>query len=163
MIAYIGIGSNLGDRLENLRAAVSKLTRIGEVIRTSPVYETTPVGLREQPLFLNAVVEVATGFAPQGMIDELLRIEKELGRDRNHNQQDAPRIIDLDLLLLGDAISSDSVARVPHPRMHNRKFVLQPLSDLTPELVHPVEEQTIDELLHELDSDEQVTVFAETL
>ena len=163
MIAYIGIGSNLGDRLENLRAAVSKLTRTGEVIRTSPVYETTPVGLREQPLFLNAVVEVATDLGPQQLVPRLLTIEKELGRDRNHNQQAAPRIIDLDLLLLGDMISSDSVAQVPHPRMHNRKFVLQPLSDLTPKLVHPAEKQTIDELLHELDSDEQVTVFAETL
>ena len=121
------------------------------------------MGLREQPLFLNAVVEVATDLAAQETIQRLLEIEKELGRDRHKNEPNGPRIIDLDLLLLGDMISSDSVAQVPHPRMHNRKFVLQPLSDLTPKLVHPVEKQTIGELLHELDSDEQVTVFAETL
>ena len=163
MIAYIGIGSNLGDRLEHLRRAVDKLTYIGQVSRVSPVYETTPVGIREQALFLNAAVEVATDLRPQEIVEGLLRIEKALGRDRDDNQRNGPRLIDLDLLLLGDTTSSDSAAQVPHPRMHLRRFVLQPLNDLAPELVHPVERRTVRELLSELDSDEQAALLAEPL
>jgi 2-amino-4-hydroxy-6-hydroxymethyldihydropteridine diphosphokinase len=128
--AYIGIGSNVGDRLMNLRAAVRKLgsTSGVRVVRSSSVYETAPVGGPEQGDFLNAVVEIETGLEPHELLAALQRIEKDLGRVRDMRW--GPRTIDLDLLSYDDQVVEDAELTVPHPRMHERAFVVVPLVEL---------------------------------
>ncbi len=128
--AYVGIGSNLGDRLENLRAAVRDLagTPNVRVVRSSNVYETSPVGGPEQGDFLNAVVEISTELEPHALLEALQRIENELGRVRA--DRFGPRTIDLDLLLYGNEEIDDPDLTVPHPRMRERAFVVVPLTEL---------------------------------
>jgi 2-amino-4-hydroxy-6-hydroxymethyldihydropteridine diphosphokinase len=146
--AYVGIGANLGDRLAALRAAVRRLGRGPgtRVPRCSPVYETAPWGpVPDQPAFLNAVCEVVTTRAPRGLLAHLLAIEAALGRVRGVAQ--GPRTIDLDLLLYDDLVLTEPGLVVPHPRLHERAFVLAPLADLAPDLRHPVRGATVRELL----------------
>lgn len=128
--AYVGVGSNMGDRLENLRAAVRDLARSPDVrvVRSSSVYETAPVGGPEQGDFLNAVVEISTELEPHALLEALQRIESELGRVRA--ERFGPRTIDLDLLLYGDEEIDDPDLTVPHPRMRERAFVVVPLTEL---------------------------------
>ena len=128
--AYVGIGSNLGDRLENLRSAVRGLSGTPDVrvVRTSSVYETAPVGGPEQGDFLNAVVEISTELEPRALLEALQRIENELGRVRA--ERNGPRTIDLDLLLYGDEEIDEPDLTVPHPRMLERAFVVVPLTEL---------------------------------
>jgi 2-amino-4-hydroxy-6-hydroxymethyldihydropteridine diphosphokinase len=133
-IAYIGLGSNLGDRLENVREAVRLLDAIDEVEvkRTSSVYETKPVGPR-QPDFLNAVVEIDTTLHARTLLGHMKRIELDLGRKPGEHW--GPREIDLDLLLYGDETIDEPALRVPHPELENRVFVLVPLGEIAPDLV----------------------------
>jgi 2-amino-4-hydroxy-6-hydroxymethyldihydropteridine diphosphokinase len=128
--AYVGIGSNLGDRLENLRTAVRELAGTPDVrfVRSSSVYETAPVGGPEQGDFLNAVVEISTELEPRALLEALQLIENELGRVRA--ERFGPRTIDLDLLLYGDEEIDEPDLTVPHPRMHERAFVVVPLMEL---------------------------------
>jgi 2-amino-4-hydroxy-6-hydroxymethyldihydropteridine diphosphokinase len=130
--AYIGLGSNVGDRLENLREAVRLLDAIDEVdvLRTSSVYETKPVGPR-QPDFLNAVAEIDTTLAARTLLGHMKRIELDLGR--KPTERWGPREIDLDLLLFGDETIDEPALHVPHPELENRAFVLVPLAELAPE------------------------------
>jgi 2-amino-4-hydroxy-6-hydroxymethyldihydropteridine diphosphokinase len=132
--AFIGLGSNLGDRLENLRAAVAALrTSDGiDVRRPSSVYDTDPVG-PSQPDFLNAVLEIETTLPAVDLLARLKAIEAELGRERGERW--GPRVIDLDLLLYGDQAIETDALNVPHPEMYERAFVLVPLGELAPELV----------------------------
>ncbi len=132
--AYIGLGSNVGDRMAMLRAALAELPRLGSLCGVSRVYETEPVGYAEQDNFLNAVVRLDTPLEPEALLAELKTAEARLGRlPRFLN---GPREIDLDLLLLGDVVrAADPV--LPHPRMGERRFVLEPLRDLAPELRIP--------------------------
>lgn len=149
--AYIALGSNLGDRDEYLRQALTALRQTPgvEVTRVSPVYETQPVGgPAGQGPYLNAVAEVRTERAARELLEELLALEQKFGRVRH--EKDGPRTLDLDLLLYGDLISQDERLIVPHPRMHERLFVLQPLAQLAPGLVHPLLQRTIADLLAEL-------------
>ena len=132
---YIGLGSNLGDRLAILNQAVAHLAALGSVTATSAIYETDPVGFVDQPSFLNAVVCLQTTLAPADLLANLLRIEQEMGRVRTF--PNAPRIIDLDLLLVGDVVIHTARLMVPHPAMHERAFVLVPLADIAPDLMHP--------------------------
>ena len=127
---YVGVGSNMGDRLENLRAAVGDLARSPDVrvVRSSSVYETAPVGGPEQGDFLNAVVEISTELEPHALLEALQRIESELGRVRA--ERFGPRTIDLDLLLYDDEEIDDPHLTVPHPRMRERAFVVVPLTEL---------------------------------
>jgi 2-amino-4-hydroxy-6-hydroxymethyldihydropteridine diphosphokinase len=143
--AYVGLGSNLGDRAGNLLLALRGMLDAGlPVARLSSVYETEPVGVpSEQPLFLNMVAELAldsdpasTQPTPEQLLARLLRIEYQLGRRRARPL--APRTIDLDLLLYGDARSETEYLTLPHPRLHLRRFVLAPLCELAPELTHPI-------------------------
>jgi 2-amino-4-hydroxy-6-hydroxymethyldihydropteridine diphosphokinase len=131
--AYLGLGSNLGDRSENLRRAVELLAaRDGvTVVRTSNVYESDPVG-PPQPDFLNAVAEIDTTLSARGLLDACLGVEAELGRVRQERW--GPRIIDIDLLVFGDEHIDEPDLTVPHPRMHERPFVLVPLAELAPDL-----------------------------
>lgn len=136
--AYIGLGSNLGDREEYLRRALAALAAEPEleVAAVSRVRETDPVGFLDQPRFLNAVAAVETGLPPCALLDRLLAVERELGRTRG-GPRFGPRTIDLDLLLYGAEVVQEPGLTVPHPRLHERRFVLEPLFELDPGLVVP--------------------------
>jgi 2-amino-4-hydroxy-6-hydroxymethyldihydropteridine diphosphokinase len=137
---YIGLGSNLGDREANLDRALDVLDGSipPSLIYCSGFYETEPVGVIDQPNFLNAVASVDPAkLSPREVLDRLLEIERELGRDRSKEQRWGPRIIDLDLLLYGDEVIDEPGLTVPHPRLAERRFVLEPLVELAPKLVLP--------------------------
>jgi 2-amino-4-hydroxy-6-hydroxymethyldihydropteridine diphosphokinase len=156
--AYIGLGANLGDRIATLRSAVQRLATLGHVTGISSLYETEPVGYLEQPRFLNAVVVLVSELAPIDLLHALLGIERELGRTRSF--PNAPRTLDLDLLLVDDVTLETTDMTLPHPRLHERAFVLVPLAELAPETVHPKSGQTIREMLRELPNRGGVEVYA---
>jgi 2-amino-4-hydroxy-6-hydroxymethyldihydropteridine diphosphokinase len=139
MRAFVGLGANLGDRERTLRRAVDELGRLPgtDVRAVSSFRDTAPVGYLDQPRFLNGAVELETALPARGLLDELLRIERELGRDRTTAQPQGPRPIDLDLLLFGAEEIDEPGLEVPHPRLHERRFVLEPLFDLDPGLFVP--------------------------
>jgi 2-amino-4-hydroxy-6-hydroxymethyldihydropteridine diphosphokinase len=146
MIAAIALGSNLGDREQTLRTAVERLETFGNVVVTSAFYDTEPVGFAEQPRFLNAVTLLDTTLAPIDLLREMLRIEREMGRNRENAVKNGPRVIDLDLLLVGNVVMETEELVLPHPFMHLRQFVLEPLAEIGPEMRHPVLGQTVDSL-----------------
>ncbi|MGC8904990.1 2-amino-4-hydroxy-6-hydroxymethyldihydropteridine diphosphokinase [Thermus sp.] len=150
MRAYVGLGSNLGDRAGYLLLGLSALSRLPKtrLLRLSPVYETEPIG-PPQPRYLNMVAELETGLPPRVLLSEMLRIEKALGRERK--ERFGPRTLDLDLLLYGDLVLREEGLELPHPRLHERAFVLVPLADLLPEGRHPLLGLTFAELLQGLD------------
>ena len=154
--AYIGLGANLGDRLATMREAVCRLGDLGLVTGVSSLYETAPVGYAAQPPFLNAVVELQTPLDASPLIQELLGIEARLGRTRSF--PNAPRTLDLDLLLLGDVVVENDNAIVPHPRLQDRLFVLAPLANLAPDVVHPVLRKTMKELFDSLQWSDSVVL-----
>lgn len=131
--AYVGLGSNLGDREQAIRSAADAIG----ATRLSTIRETEPWGLEEQPLFLNAVAEVETELVPRELLDELLEVERRLGRERGSGPRYGPRTIDLDLLLYGDEMVHEPSLTVPHPHLHERRFVLEPLVELDADLVVP--------------------------
>jgi 2-amino-4-hydroxy-6-hydroxymethyldihydropteridine diphosphokinase len=149
--AYVGLGSNLGDRAAHLLLGLSALSRLPKthLLRLSPVYETDPVG-PPQPPYLNMVAELETELSPKELLAEMLRVEKALGRERRERW--GPRTLDLDLLLYGDLVLEEEGLSVPHPRLHERAFVLVPLLDLLPEGRHPLLGQSFAELLASLDA-----------
>ncbi len=140
---YIGIGANLGDREKTLQEATDILNAKPEiaVVAVSAVYETDPVGVVDQPYFLNAVLQVHTSLSARNLLNCLLAIERKFGRLRETRW--GPRTLDLDILLYGDAIINLPGLQVPHPHLHERAFVLVPLCDLKPDLKHPVLGQSI--------------------
>jgi len=136
--AFVGLGANLGDRDGTLRAAVKRLGGVaGTVTKVSALRDTEPVGYVDQPRFLNGVVELETSLSPRALLDELLSIEREFGRDRSAAPPQGPRTLDLDLLLYGRETIHEPGLEVPHPRLHERAFVLEPLVELDPELEIP--------------------------
>ncbi len=143
--AYLGLGSNVGDREENLRAAIERLRAVVQVLRISPVYETDPVEFTEQRRFLNLVVEAETELFPMQLLTRTARVERELGRLRTVAK--GPRTIDIDILLYGKTAVRSGRLEIPHPRMAERRFVLAPLADLAPDLRHPVNRRTVREML----------------
>jgi 2-amino-4-hydroxy-6-hydroxymethyldihydropteridine diphosphokinase len=149
--AYIGLGANLGDREASLRTAVDRLgaSRSIDVVAVSSVRETDPVDYTDQPRFLNAAVVVETTLEARELLDRLLAIERELGRTRQRPRF-GPRTIDLDLLVYGDETVDEPGLRIPHPRLHERSFVLEPLAELDPGLVVPGRGKVAD-LLAKLD------------
>lgn len=138
--AYVSLGANLGDRLATLREAVHRLGDLGAVTGVSSLYETAPVGYQEQPSFLNAVVALRTNLDALSLVKALLDIEASLGRTRSF--RNAPRTLDLDLLLLGETVVATNDVQTPHPRLQDRAFVLTPLAELAPDAVHPVLQRT---------------------
>ena len=148
-IAYIALGSNLGDKEKNLRRALLLLTQQGvEVVRVSSFLSTEPYGVTDQPQFLNAVACVRTSLAPLALLDVLLATELAMGRVRLRHWGE--RNIDLDLLLYEDVVLDTPRLRLPHPDMQNRDFVLLPLAEIAPELKHPTLQKTICELKEDL-------------
>jgi 2-amino-4-hydroxy-6-hydroxymethyldihydropteridine diphosphokinase len=136
--AYIGLGANLGDREATMRAALELLSQVEgvQICAVSSFRETEPVGVLDQPRFLNAAAVVETTLGPRGLLDALLGVERALGRTRE-GPRFGPRTIDLDLLVYGDEIVDEAGLTVPHPRLHERAFALEPLHELEPELVVP--------------------------
>lgn len=166
MRAGIALGANIGERLENLRAAKDKILSLPEVrgpALSSPVYETEPVdGEPDAPSYLNAVIEIDYEGDAVSLLDKLSQIEKELGRP-SRRPRNAPRLIDLDLLYLDDLVIDDVQISVPHPRLHLRRFVLSPLCDIRPELILPGCEEPVSNLLEKLPASPAVKLFAERL
>lgn len=143
---YLSLGSNLGERRANLIEAVERMEGAGiRVVRASPLYETAPRDFLDQPGFLNAVVEVETALQPPELLAALLGIETAMGRVRGVDK--GPRVIDLDILVYGGRVIDDTGLRIPHPRMAERRFVLEPLTALSPSLRAPGCQRTIEEML----------------
>jgi 2-amino-4-hydroxy-6-hydroxymethyldihydropteridine diphosphokinase len=136
VLAYIGLGTNLGDRELNLRRALERLEELGPV-RASSFRATDPVGVTDQPKFLNAAAELETDLPPRELLERLLEIERGLGRDRATERRWGPRLIDLDLLLFGEEAIDEPGLTVPHPRLADRRFVLEPLCELNKDLALP--------------------------
>lgn len=142
---YLSLGSNVGDREAHLRNALARLDAAGRVLAMSSFYETEAVEFTEQPWFLNCAVALETRETPQQLITILLSLEKEMGRERI--QKKGPRSIDIDILIFGDTVMDSEELTIPHPAMHRRRFVLEPLAEIAPQLRHPVMKKTIRELL----------------
>lgn len=155
--AHIALGSNLGDREATIRRAVATLDEHDgvDVLRLSSIRETEPVGSRDQGPYLNAVVEVRTSLSARALLEMCLTIEAAHGRDRRRIERWGPRTIDLDLLLYGDAVIDEPGLHVPHPRLQERLFVLEPLAELIPTQTHPLLDRTIQSLLTERRSGER--------
>jgi 2-amino-4-hydroxy-6-hydroxymethyldihydropteridine diphosphokinase len=133
---YLSLGSNIGDRLANLREAISQLTSAGTVEAVSSFYETAPVEFVQQGWFINCAVALETRLAPAELMKSLLSIERAMGRHRDTPK--GPRIIDIDILLYGNAVIATAELTIPHPAMHLRRFVLVPLAEIAPDAYHPV-------------------------
>ena len=151
---YLSLGSNVGDRAGNLNTAIGRLRALGEVVAVSSFYETEPVEFTAQPWFLNCAVTLDTENTPQRLLAGILEIEQQLGRQRG--QKNGPRTIDLDILLFGNSIVEDRGLTIPHPAMHERRFVLEPLAEVAPDARHPVFKRTIRELLDALPTGQAV-------
>ena len=162
MRTAVALGSNLGDRLENLRAArraILGLSNVKPPILSSAIYETDPVDCEPGAnKFLNAVIEFDYDRDPPSLLEELIRIEKVLGRKRDH-PKNVSRTIDIDMLYYDQRIIEDERLQLPHPRMHLRKFVLQPLANIRPGLILPGQTQTVDELAAKVENAGEVVPF----
>jgi 2-amino-4-hydroxy-6-hydroxymethyldihydropteridine diphosphokinase len=144
-LVYLGLGSNLEDRMGNLEAAVGYLRQRLTIEQVSSVYETEPMGYEDQPLFLNAVMSAATELEPLEILRFVKRIESDLGRRPGF--RNAPRPIDIDILFYGDRVIQSSELTIPHPAIPERAFVLVPLAEIAPGYVHPTEMKEVNELL----------------
>jgi 2-amino-4-hydroxy-6-hydroxymethyldihydropteridine diphosphokinase len=151
--AFVGLGSNLGEREVTLRAAIGRLRGLPdvEVIQASSFRDTEPVGPVDQPRFLNGAVELETGLTARALLGALLELERAFGRDRSAGPLHGPRTLDLDLLLYGAETIDEPLLNVPHPRLHERRFVLEPLAELDPDLEVPGQ-GSVQTLLARLDS-----------
>jgi 2-amino-4-hydroxy-6-hydroxymethyldihydropteridine diphosphokinase len=156
VMAYIGLGGNVpsaaGVPEATLAAAVERLGALGRVVRSSRLYSTAPVGLADQPRFVNAAVTLETKLSPRELLDALLRIEREFGRDRANAIPNGPRTLDLDILLYGQQILHEPGIDVPHPRLAERAFVLVPLCEIAPDVMVPGLNSSVKELLEGLNA-----------
>jgi 2-amino-4-hydroxy-6-hydroxymethyldihydropteridine diphosphokinase len=148
---YIALGTNLGNRLANLRAAIQAMPPEIQVLAESHVYETPPWGYEEQPAFLNMVIKAETKLEPEPLLKRLKQLEVELGREQNFRW--GPRLIDLDILFYDDLVLDSPPLVIPHPRLHERAFVLVPLADIAPNYIHPVLDRPVRELLAQVNAE----------
>ena len=158
-VVYLSIGSNLGNRYKNCRYGIEQLARrvSSSLMTQSSMYETEPVGYKNQGWFLNAAIKIETVMEPLDLLDLLKLIEAGSGRDFNQVRF-GPRTLDLDILLYDDLVINSASLAIPHPRMHERRFVLKPLCDIDPTIVHPVLKKSVARLLEELVDSEQKVV-----
>ena len=145
---YLSLGSNVGDRRANLRAAIERLGRFGRVVALSSLYETEPVEFTAQAWFLNCAAVLETEKPPRQLLKALLDVERRMGRRRIEKK--GPRNIDIDILLFADSIVETKGLTIPHPALHRRRFVLEPLAEIAPDARHPVFKKTVRELHEEL-------------
>lgn len=153
---YLGLGSNLGNRELNLEKALDFLSERMKVVKVSSIYDTEPVGNPNQPRFLNLVCEVQTGLSPLGLLIVVKAIENKLGR--MPSEPNAPRTVDIDILLYGDKVTDTPQLTIPHPRLHERAFVLVPLSEIASDIVHPVIKKTVKELSETVEGEKGVVL-----
>jgi len=157
-LVYLSLGSNLGDRSANLKDAIRGLVALGQVQRVSSFYETEPVEMAAQPWFLNCAVKLDTEKMPRQLLSGVLALEQEMGRRRH--QAKGPRSIDIDILLFGSSVVEAQGLVIPHPRLHERRFVLEPLAEIAAEARHPVFKRTIRELRDRLPAGQAVRKIA---
>ena len=143
-VVYLSLGSNVGDRAANLNAAIGRLDSLGKVLAVSSFYETEPVEFTAQPWFLNCAVKLDTEKMPKQLLRGVLDIEQQMGRRRGERK--GPRTIDIDILLFGNSIIDTKGLTIPHQAMNTRRFVLEPLAEIAPEIRHPVFKRTVREL-----------------
>ena len=148
---YIALGTNLSDRLANLRAAIESMPPEIQVLAESHVYETPPWGYEDQPAFLNMALKAETDLEPELLLNFLKLLEVELGREQSFHW--GPRLIDLDILFYDDLVLDSPPLVIPHPRLQERAFVLVPLADVAPDLIHPVLDQSVRELLAQVNTE----------
>jgi len=160
-LAYLSLGSNIGDREAALREAIHRLKTIGRVALVSSIYETEPVELADQPWFLNCAVALETEKTPEQLLTEILSIEEEMGRRRV--QEKGPRNIDVDILLYGAAVVESPSLTIPHPAMQQRRFVLEPLAEIAPEAKNPVSGRNARETLEVLPPGQTVRKIEKTI
>ena len=153
-VVYLSLGSNVGNREQYLRDALARLAALGHVVRVSSFYETEPVEFTDQAWFLNCVAALQTTQTPETLLTGLLKIELVMGRERI--QKKGPRTIDIDIVLFGDAVVNSPDLEIPHPAMQHRRFVLEPLVEIAPEVWHPVLKKTARRLLQELPAGQAV-------
>lgn len=146
VVAYIGLGSNLGDRIAYLRSAVNAIQHLGDSISLSSVYESEPFGVgdEQQPTYLNMAVSIQTNLDAEQLLSELMGIERANGRVRMRRNES--RTLDIDVLTLGEEVIATTALTVPHPRMHERAFVMLPLAEIAPHSIHPVLQRTMSEI-----------------
>ena len=156
-VVYLSLGSNLGNREANLRNAIERLSGVGNPVAISSFYETEPIDVVSQPWFLNCAVKLDTEKMPRQLITAILSLEQEMGRQRKQGK--APRTIDIDILLFGSSIIQIPSLTIPHPRMHERRFVLEPLAEIAPDARHPIFKRTIRELREALPAGQTVKKF----
>jgi 2-amino-4-hydroxy-6-hydroxymethyldihydropteridine diphosphokinase len=148
-IAYLSLGSNIGDRRANIRDCITRLDKLGKVLRTSSLYETEPVEFVSQPWFLNCAVSLKTSLNPHELLAGIQAIEADLGRNRVLDK--GPRTIDIDILLFDDLVVTQPTLKIPHPAIGQRRFVLEPLSEIAPDAFDPRLKKTAAQMLAELD------------
>lgn len=159
-IAYLSLGSNIGDRKYHLEQAIDRLRALGTLAAVSSFHETDPVEFTNQAFFLNCAVALETELSPLDLIARVLDIERSLGRERL--QKKGPRIIDIDIALYGDQVVNSPELTIPHPAMAQRRFVLQPLAEIAPNARHPILKKTVAQLLEELPPGQKVWKFWKT-
>lgn len=156
-LAYLSLGSNIGERGGHLLDAMTRLEASGRIVSVSSLYETEPVDFTDQAWFLNCAVALETPESPEELMASILRIEHQMGRRRI--QRKGPRIIDIDILLFDDAVVASPALTIPHPAMHERRFVLQPLAEIAADAKDPVRKKNVQELLDALPVGQQVRKY----